>query len=53
MKNSIAVFFWLGLTISVLGQGPGAPPATPIDGGLLALLAGGLALGIRRIARHR
>lgn len=29
--------------------GPGGPPATPIDGGLSLLLAGGVAYGIKKM----
>jgi len=29
----------------------GAPPATPIDGGLSLLLAGGLAYGLKKIVK--
>lgn len=32
---------------------PPAPPATPIDGGLGLLLAGGAAYGIRKLAKRR
>ncbi|WP_170148116.1 PID-CTERM protein-sorting domain-containing protein [Marinoscillum furvescens] len=53
MKLSITIFLLTGLSLAVLGQGPGAPPATPIDGGLLVLLASGAALGIRRIIKSR
>jgi len=45
------------LTVSVCfistiayGQGLPNPPATPIDGGLGLLLAGGIAYGIRKLA---
>ena len=31
----------------------GAPPATPIDGGLGLLLAGGAAYGIKKIRDHK
>ena len=38
-------------SITVLAQG--APPATPIDGGLSLLLAAGGAYGIKKLAEKR
>lgn len=34
-------------------QGPGAPPATPIDGGLSLLLAAGGIYGYRKLAQRK
>lgn len=31
------------------GPGPPSPPAVPIDGGILALLAGGIAYGAKKL----
>ena len=32
---------------------PSGPPATPIDGGLSLLLAGGAAYGLKKLSDHR
>lgn len=40
-------------TIIAFAQGPPGPPATPIDGGLSLLLAGGAAYGLKKINDHR
>ncbi|MEL6556974.1 MAG: hypothetical protein AAFQ94_02245 [Bacteroidota bacterium] len=37
----------------VYAQGPAGPPATPIDGGLSLLLAGGVAYGVHKIRDMR
>lgn len=56
MKNT------LKLTLSIIGffaafvtmaQAPPPPPATPIDGGLSLLLAGGAAYGIKKVMDAR
>lgn len=39
------------LSVALFAQG--APPATPIDGGLGLLLAGGAAYGIKQIKKKR
>ncbi len=36
-----------------MAQGPGAPPATPIDGGLSLLLAAGGAYGLKKLKDSR
>lgn len=41
------------LFLPALAQGAGAPPATPIDGGLSLLLAAGGAYGIKKIRDTR
>ena len=51
MKILMAVLAMLTVT-AVFGQ-PGAPPATPIDGGLGLLLAGGAAYGWKKIRDSR
>ena len=50
----------LGLAATAQAQGsggptPGNPPATqvPIDGGAALLLAGGVALGLKKLRDHR
>ena len=43
----------LSIFSTTLVMAQGAPPATPIDGGLGLLLAGGVAYGIKRIAKSR
>ncbi len=35
------------------GPAPAAPTATPLDGGVSLLLAGGLVYGLRRLRRKR
>ncbi len=40
-------------TFIAFAQGPPGPPATPIDGGLSLLLAGGAAYGVKKITDHR
>jgi len=47
----LTAIFSLIIVIPVLAQG--APPATPIDGGLSLLLAAGGAYGIKKIRDHR
>lgn len=55
MKSTYKILFAIAALLSftvVFGQ-PGAPPATPIDGGLSLLLAGGAAYGIKKIKDAR
>jgi len=50
MNNLKITFSVLGICIAfVLVAQPPPPPATPIDGGLSFLLAGGAAFGIKKI----
>lgn len=49
MILSLGAFF----VITAAVAGPGAPPATPIDGGLSLLLAGGAAYGVKKLRDHR
>ncbi len=51
MKTIMLITFTL--IISVAFAGPGAPPATPIDGGLGLLLAAGAGYGMKKIADKR
>jgi hypothetical protein len=54
MKNSYKILFTLSLlftSTALLAQG--APPATPIDGGLSLLLAAGGAYGLKKIHESR
>lgn len=54
MKNSYKILFTLGLlftSTALLAQG--APPATPIDGGLSILLAAGGAYGFKKLNERR
>lgn len=57
MKNILGKsgFTILLLTTAVVAfaQGPPGPPATPIDGGLSLLLAGGAAYGIKKIRDYK
>ncbi|MFY0598965.1 MAG: hypothetical protein JXR03_04800 [Cyclobacteriaceae bacterium] len=57
MKNSTKILLTLTLiliaTLPILAQGPGAPPATPIDGGLSLLLAAGGAYGVKKLRELR
>ena len=48
----VSVMMLLTVVIPVVAQ-PGAPPATPIDGGLSLLLAAGGAYGIKKIRDSR
>lgn len=41
------------LTVTVALASPGAPPATPVDGGLSLLLAAGGIYGIKKVRDHR
>jgi len=54
MKNShiiLGIIFILAAFIPALAQG--APPATPIDGGLSILLVAGGAYGLKKLKDHR
>ena len=53
MNNNTRAILSILLTVSsfVLVAQPPAPPATPIDGGLGVLLAGGAAYGLKRIMK--
>ena len=67
MKNAILTQTLAILTVGLLGLAttaqaqasggpePGNPPATqvPIDGGASLLLAGGVALGLKKLRDHR
>lgn len=46
-KISLSILSLLIITVPVLAQG--APPATPIDGGLSLLLVAGGAYGLKKI----
>lgn len=50
-KTLLTLGLLFTLVAPVLAQG--APPATPIDGGLTALLAAGGIYGIKKIRDHR
>tara|TARA_Y100000310_G_C20565630_1_gene755336 strand:- start:216 stop:392 length:177 start_codon:yes stop_codon:yes gene_type:complete len=52
VKIMVSVMMLLTVVIPVVAQ-PGAPPATPIDGGLSLLLAAGGAYGIKKIRDSR
>ena len=41
------------LAMATVSFAQGSPPATPIDGGLSFLLAGGAALGIRALMKKK
>lgn len=56
MKNTYKILFTLAILLTstiLLGQGPGAPPATPIDGGLSLLLAAGALFGVKKLREGR
>ena len=55
MNSKLKYLLLLGglLSAVVLAAQPPAPPATPIDGGLAFLLAGGAAYGIKKIKERR
>jgi hypothetical protein len=50
-KTLLTVLMSLFVVVPVLAQG--APPATPIDGGLSLLLAAGGAYGWKKLRDHR
>lgn len=51
IKTAILSTTFLTITLPVLAQG--APPATPIDGGLSLLLAAGGVYGIKKLKDSR
>jgi len=51
IKITLSIVAILAIASPVFAQG--APPATPIDGGLGLLLAGGAAYGIKKIRDSR
>lgn len=50
MKITLFICFIFG-TVICFAQGPSGPPATPIDGGLSLLLAGGIAYGANKLRK--
>ena len=52
VKTVMSLIFIFGAVAPLFAQ-PGAPPATPIDGGLSLLLAAGGAYGIKKIRDSR
>jgi hypothetical protein len=53
IKISAFVTLLLVTIVPALAQGPGAPPATPIDGGLSLLLAAGGIYGLKKLNEKR
>lgn len=57
MKNFIykisGLIILMLIVAPVIAQGPGAPPATPIDGGLSLLLAAGGIYGLKKLRDKR
>lgn len=54
LKISVFAIAMIAVMVPVLAQaGPGAPPATPIDGGLSLLLAAGGVYGIKKLRDSR
>lgn len=53
MNKTIIIYIVILLlaVTAAWAQGPGAPPATPIDGGLSLLLTAGGIYGIKRLTR--
>ena len=51
-KITLAVILVFAASTALLAQ-PSGPPATPIDGGLSLLLAGGAAYGIKKLRDHK
>lgn len=51
-QKAILFSITIAFTFIAVGQPP-APPATPIDGGLSLLLAGGAAYGLKKIKNLR
>lgn len=52
-RNKHLLLLSLILMSHTLWAQPGTPPATPIDGGIGALLAGGILYGISRIKKSK
>jgi len=50
LKYTLVLIF---TAITVMAMAQGAPPATPIDGGLSILLAAGGAYGLKKIHERR
>ena len=53
MYKTILLLAILLCSVTVAMAQPGGPPATPIDGGLGLLLAGGVAYGIKKVRDNR
>lgn len=54
MINTTKLILSLGALLVVSSAfAQAAPPATPIDGGLSLLLAGGAAYGVKKLRDHR
>lgn len=56
MKSSYKILLTIIIclvTTVAFAQGPPGPPATPIDGGLSILLAGGIAYGAKKIRDYK
>jgi hypothetical protein len=54
MKNQHIILSFIALfAICIPAMAQGAPPATPIDGGLTVLLAAGGAYGIKKLRDAR
>lgn len=50
-KILLVLPLFLCLAQTTLAQGPGSPPATPIDGGLSLLLVAGGLYGVKKLHR--
>ncbi|MFY0602100.1 MAG: hypothetical protein JXR03_20665 [Cyclobacteriaceae bacterium] len=53
IKTTIFSTTFLITAMPLLAQGPSAPPATPIDGGLSLLLAAGGIYGLKKLRDSR
>lgn len=53
MSNLKFILFSLGTFSTLIAAAQPAPPATPIDGGLSLLLAGGAAYGLKKLKDSR
>lgn len=49
IKTALTLMIVCAMSSLALSQGPGAPPATPIDGGLSLLLAAGGLYGMKKL----
>ncbi|MFY0602121.1 MAG: hypothetical protein JXR03_20770 [Cyclobacteriaceae bacterium] len=52
-KTSVILVVLVSTGLTLLAQSPGAPPATPIDGGLSLLLAAGGIYGLKKLRENK
>ena len=52
IRIALAITIIILVNLPILAQGPGVPPATPIDGGLSLLLAAGGIYGVKKLVQR-